>query len=179
MLDHSSWQGLISLWIFYALIGKSVLPFFQGHHAIVSRLHSIRSNCIPRSRSYSSYGFTSLSIKSSSRLPSLTAPGARNQGPVHFPRHGPHVRSMLAPLFHCFPHKNSLLLHLFTLCPPKYGLNLLLCLLSVTLILLTIPGVEGDPQVPGCPGIELLVLSLQMPRIDAMVLRLLNTGVNA
>ena len=75
MLDHSKWQGLISLWIFYALIGKSVLPCSQGHHTIVSRIHSIRSNCIPRSRSNSSYGFNSLSKRSSSHLPSLTAPG--------------------------------------------------------------------------------------------------------
>ena len=81
-------------------------------------------------------------------------------------------------MFHGLHTKLSLA-SFIQLCPPKYGLNLLLCLLSVTLILLTIPGVEGDPQVPGCPGIELLVFSLQMPRIDAMVLRLLNTGVSA
>ena len=66
---------VLSLWTFHSPIGKSVLPYFQGHHTIVSRIHSFRSNCIPRSRSNSSYGFNSLSIRSSSHLPSLTAPG--------------------------------------------------------------------------------------------------------
>ena len=68
---------VLSLWIFYSLIGKSVLPCFPGHYTIVSRIHSFRSNCTTRSRSNSSYGFNSLSKGSSSHLPSLTAPVIR------------------------------------------------------------------------------------------------------
>ena len=165
--------------MFQSLIGKSVLPCFQGHHTIVSRIHSFRSNCITRSRSNSSYGFNSLSIRSSSHLPSLTAPGTQVLKDLSTSLNMDRMSGV--PACSLYLQYKSLLLHsfihLFSL--PKYGLIRFLCLLSVTLILLTIPGAEGDPQVAGCPGTELFVFSLQMPRIDAMVLRLLKAGVSA
>ena len=168
---------VLSLWIFYSHIGKSVLPCSPGHYTIVSRIHSFRSNCTTRSRSNSSYGFNSLSKGSSSHLPSLTAPGIRVLKDLS---NSLNMDSMSGvPAFSCIYNTNLPFSSLIHLCLPKYGLIRFLFLLSVTLILLTIPGAEGDPQVAGLPGTELLVFSLHSPRIDATVLRLLKAGVSA
>ena len=95
---------VLSLWIFYSLIGKSVLPCFQGHHTIVSRIHSFRSNCTTRSRSNSSYGFNSLSKRSSSHLPSLTAPGIQVLKDL-FTSLDMDRMSGVPAFFLCLPHK--------------------------------------------------------------------------